>query len=238
MIKRVLLTDDGKEFFVKDLEKDFHTHLGIVKSSELKKESGKVLTTKEKTLSIFVPTISDLIKKIKRGAAIIIPKDAGYIIVETGLNKNSKVLEAGTGSGALTIHLANTAKKVISYETNKTHYEISKQNIEELNLKNVTLKNKDIIESDEKNIDVIILDMPQPWDYLDMVKKSLKNAGFLVTYLPTIHQVMQQVEKCSDLRHIKTVELIEREWHVDGKKVRPKSQMIAHTAFLSFFRKI
>lgn len=236
-IKRVLLTDDNKYFYVRDISTDFHSHLGIIQKSELKKKHGKVKTNRDKELSIFEPTQADLAKKIKKGAAIIITKDIGYILAETGMNKASKVLEAGTGSAALTIAMANIAKKIVTYEVNEKHYEISKHNIETLKLKNVTLKHKDLSECKDKEFDIVILDMPQPWDYLDIINKALKPAGFLVTYVPTIHQVMKQVE-ASNLKHIKTVELIEREWHIEGRRVRPKSQILGHTAFLSFFRKI
>lgn len=239
MIKKILITKDNKQFYVKDISKDYHTHLGIVSKAELKKKQGTVSTNTKKELSIFTPTKSDLMKKIKRGAAIIITKDIGYIIAETGIDKSSVIVDAGTGSAALAIALANTAKHVYTYELNEKHYKISKQNIEELKIKNITIKNKDFSDAKEKS-DIVTLDMPQPWDFLDTVNKILKPAGFLVTYLPTVTQVIRQVEESETrgLRHIKTVELIEREWHIEGRRVRPKSQMIAHTAFLSFFRKI
>lgn len=227
---KVIITKDDKRFIVKDLSKDFHTHLGIVTKDILEKEFYK-----DENFTIFTKTSADI--KMKRGAAIVLPKDAGYIIADTGLDKNSTVLDAGSGSGALAMHLANTAKHVYTYEINEKHYKESKQNIEDNELTNITIKNKDFSEAQEK-ADLITLDMPQPWDYLETVDRCLNNAGFLVTYLPTIHQVQQMVEKTTNLRHIKTIELIEREWHVEGRRVRPKSQMIAHTAFLTFFRKI
>ncbi|MBW3003096.1 tRNA (adenine-N1)-methyltransferase [Candidatus Woesearchaeota archaeon] len=235
MQDKILITPDNKTFYVKDTSKDFHTHLGIVSSEELKKEQGSVTTNTGKQLSIFTPTPADI--RLKRGAAIVLPKDIGYIIATTGLNKNSKVVDAGTGSGALAIALANVAKKVFTYEIDERHYKIAKHNIEEYNIKNITIKNKDFKDAAEKDADVITLDMPQPWDYNEAVAKILRPAGFLVTYLPTITQVQEMVKK-TNLRHIKTVELIEREWHIEGRKVRPMSRMIGHTAFLSFFRKI
>ncbi|MEA3429925.1 MAG: methyltransferase domain-containing protein [Nanoarchaeota archaeon] len=235
MIKKILITPDNKMFFVRDTSKDYHTHFGIVSKSDLEKE-GIIKTNTDKELSIFTPTRADLQKKIKRGAAIVLPKDAGYIIAETGLNKESMVLDAGAGSGALAITLSNTAKHVYTYENNDKHYKIAKFNIEDLEIKNITIENKDLKEAKEK-VDLITLDLPQPWDYLDVIELCLKPAGFVVTYLPTTSQVQEMV-KISGLRHIKTIELLEREWHIDGRRVRPKSQMIAHTAFLSFFRKI
>lgn len=239
MIKKVIYTDDNKLMFVKDTSKDFHTHRGVISKDNVKK-NGIIETNKSKKVILLDANMSDNLKSIKRGAAIILPKDAGYIIAETGLNKDSRVLEAGTGSAALTICMANVCKQVYTYENNEKHFKISKQNIEDLNLKNVTLNNKDLKESKEKDIDLVVLDLPQPWDYLDIAYSSLKQGAFLVTYLPTITQVQELIKNADPdkFKHIKTVEIIEREWHIDGKKVRPKSQMIAHTAFLSFLRKI
>ncbi len=226
---KVIITKDDKRFIVKDSSKDFHTHLGIVTKEILEKEFYK-----DENFTVFTKTSADV--KMKRGAAIVLPKDAGYIIATTGLNKDCTVLDAGSGSGALAIHLANTAKHVFTYEINEKHYKQAKQNIEDNEIQNITIKDKDFSEANEK-ADLICLDMPQPWDYLETVDKCLKNSGYLVTYLPTTTQVQQIVEHCK-LRHIKTIELIEREWHIEGRRVRPKSQMIAHTAFLSFFRKV
>ncbi|MBW3015309.1 methyltransferase domain-containing protein [Candidatus Woesearchaeota archaeon] len=240
MIKKILITDENRKFFVKDTNKDFHTHLGIVSKSDLKKKHAKLKTNTKNELTIYTPTKADLLRKIKRGAAIILPKDIGYIIAETALNNKSKILDAGTGSAALAISLALVSKHVYSYEVNEKHYQISKENIEELKLKNITLKNKDISTAKETNIDLMTLDMPEPWHYITIAESSLKDAGFLITYLPTITQVIQMVESVerTKFRHMKTIELIERSWHVEGKRVRPKSKMIGHTAFLSFFRKI
>jgi len=239
MIKRILVTTENKFLYVKNLTQDYHTHFGIVSKKDLKKKQGIVTTSKGTTLKIMMPTMADLMRKIKRGAAIILPKDIGYILVETGVHKESKVLEAGAGSAALTIALCNVAKKVYSYDIHEQHYRIAKENLENLGIKNCTLKFKDIKTAKEKNMDLVVLDLPQPWDYDEVVQNALKHGAFLVTYLPTIVQVMRQVQKTS-LRHMKTIELIEREWHVDvlGRRVRPKSQMIGHTAFLSIFRKI
>jgi tRNA (adenine57-N1/adenine58-N1)-methyltransferase len=240
MIKKILITKDNELIYIRDDSRDYHSHLGAIPKSELQKNSGIIKTQTGAELKIINPTMHDQLKKIKRGPAIMLPKDIGYIIAETGLGKKDSVLEAGTGSGALTITLANIAKKVYSYEINETHFKIAKENIEQLGIKNISLKNKDVKESND-DVDLIVLDLPQPWDYSEMIKNNLKNSGFIVTYLPTIVQVIKTVEefnKIEEIKHMKTVEIIEREWHIEGQKVRPKSQMIAHTAFLSFFRKI
>jgi tRNA (adenine57-N1/adenine58-N1)-methyltransferase len=129
---------------------------------------------------------------------------------------------------------------VVTYEIREDHHKIVKKNIEFMGMKNLTLKNKDVYEKiDEKNVDVINLDLPEPWDALDSCLISLKTGGYLVSYVPTIPQVMDFVKAIEGKFHfIKTLEIIEREWDVFGRKVRPKTQQIGHSGFLTFCRKL
>ena len=238
-IKKILMTKEGKKFYVKDLNKDVHTQFGFVSKKDLKKK--KVKTNKGKKMIVLDAEFIDNYSKIKRGAQIIIKKDIGAILTETGVNKDSKVVDAGSGSGALTLYLAHICKNVVTYEIRKDFYDLVKENIKFLGLKNIKIKNQDINEISEKNVDLITLDMPEPWGVLKKVVKSLRSSGFLVSYLPNISQVNLFVEEVylqSDLVYLKTIELIEREWDINGDIQRPKSQPIGHTGFLSFVRKI
>ncbi len=180
----------------------------------------------------------DKIKKFKRGPAIILPKDIGLIITLTGINKDSVVVDAGTGSGFLAAYLANICKKVITYENRREFYEIAKNNLSDF--KNIKLKFKDIYRGiQERNIDLITLDLKEPWKVLKYAKKSLKSDGFIFSYLPTINQIeilLKEIKK-HNFRLIKVTELLEREWETE-ERIRPKSQMIAHTGFLVFIRKL
>jgi tRNA (adenine57-N1/adenine58-N1)-methyltransferase catalytic subunit len=234
---------DNKKFLVKDTKKDFHSQFGIISKEDLQK-TGKAITGKGDKVSIFNPSFVDLHEKIKRKAQIITLKDIGTIITETGLTKEHIVLEAGSGSGSLTMFLANIAKKVISYDIREDHQNVAKENINLANLKNVEFKICDIREKiDEKEIDIIVLDMPDPWNALENSKNALKIGGFLVVYSPTIPQVQDTVNKIkedykNDFIFLKTVENIQRPWDIDGRKVRPVSSYINHTAFLTLVRRI
>jgi len=181
----------------------------------------------------------DNYKKIRRGAQIMIPKDIGYIITATGINKNSTVLDAGSGSGALACYLAAVAKKVITYEIREDFIEIVKENKKKLGLKNLTVKRGDVFDKiKEKNIDVIILDLKDSHKAIDNVKKALKKKGFLVVYTPQVTQAQTFVNKIDDdFQYIKTIELIERPWKIQGKVVRPDFKGLGFTGFLTFFRK-
>jgi tRNA (adenine57-N1/adenine58-N1)-methyltransferase len=209
---------------------------------EIKKlKNGKVKTNKGKEFFCFDSTFKDDFGQIKRLAQIITPKDIGIIITECGLNKDSVVVEGGSGSGALACFLAKIVKKVYSYDINETHQGTAKKNAELLKIENIAFKLADMNKKISEQCDAVILDLPQPWDALNSAEKAVKVGGFIVAYSPAITQVMnfvEAVEKKEKLLYLKTIELIERRWKVKGGAVRPVSEGIGHTAFLVFVRKI
>ncbi len=241
-IKRVLSTPDGDHFYVREGEKDCHTQYGVAKDVLKAKDGSKVVSNTGKEFFVFSPFYADIYKKIKRGAQIIPLKDIGLIVAETGIGKESVIVDAGAGSGALSCFLAHIAKEVVTYEIREDFMEIVKKNISFLGLKNIMIKHKNIYEGiDEKNVDVVTLDVPEPWKAIDSAADALKAGGFLVAYCPTIPQTADFVNAIHDntrFTHIKTVEVIEREWEVAGRKVRPKSTSIGHSGILSFCRKL
>lgn len=243
-IKKILITQQGRKFFAKNVDEDMHTQYGLIKKDELKKaKEGDILKSNtSKEFFVFNPCFIDLYRKIKRDAQIIPLKDIGLIIAETGINKESKVLDAGSGSGALACFLAAIAKDTITYEIREDFIEIVKSNIEFLGLKNVNVKNIDIYNKiDDNGIDVAILDLPEPWKAIENCAKALKAGGFLVSYSPSVPQVadfVNAVRKNESFVYLKTSEIVEREWEVEERRVRPKSKGIGHSGFLSFARKV
>ena len=243
-IKKVLITNQGKKFYAKNLNQDLHTQYGFISKEELKKakEGSLLKSNTNKEFFVFNPYFIDLYRKIKRDAQIIPLKDIGLIIAETGINKKSRILDAGSGSGALACFLAGIAKEVVTYEIREDFIEIVKKNIEFLRLKNIKIKKIDIYEkTEEKNIDLVALDVPEPWNALENCSKALNAGGFLVSYSPSIPQVIDFVNaarKNENFVYLKTVEIIEREWEVEERRVRPKSKGIGHSGFLSFARKV
>ena len=249
---KVIVAETGKFFYVRDDSKDYHCQYGMIKSSELKKSIGEIVSNTGKKFRIFKPGFIDTYRKIKRSAQIIPLKDVALIVAETGIDKSSVVVDAGAGSGALCCFLAHIAKEVITYDIREDFIKVVEKNKELLGLKNLKIKNKNIYDGiDEKNVDVVTLDLPEPWLAIESVKKALKAGGFLVSYSPTVPQVADFVNKIigadddnvntgniSDFVHLKTVELMEREWEVKGRKVRPLSQQIGHSGFLTFVRKL
>jgi tRNA (adenine57-N1/adenine58-N1)-methyltransferase len=237
---KILMSPSGKKLFVKDSSKDFHCEYGMIKADDMKND--EVTTNKGKVLSCFDPSFADLYRKIKRGAQIIPLKDIGLILAETGVNNKSICVDAGSGSGALSIMLALHAKKVYSYDVRDDHIKITKENREFLGIKNLEIEKHDIYESiPVKDVDIITLDVPEPWLAIDNAKKALKLGGFLVSYSPSIPQLMDfvnAIDANDGFVHLKAVEITEREWEVEGRKVRPKTQGLGHSGFMAFARKV
>jgi tRNA (adenine57-N1/adenine58-N1)-methyltransferase catalytic subunit len=237
---RIIIGQDGRKFYVSDIEKDFHTQFGFIKKTDLKKKNKVIKTNTGAEFVILEPYFIDVYRKLKRHAQIIMLKDIGIIVSETGINKNSVVVDAGSGSGALSLFLANIAKKVYTFDVDDRAIKVVRENINLLELKNVILKKVDVYtEIPVKNADVVILDLKEPWDAIKNAKKSLKIGGFLVLYTPQVTQVIETL-KCfgNDFLHLKTVELIERDWEFRDKIARPKNIEIGHTGFLTFARKV
>lgn len=181
-----------------------------------------------------------ILKKLKRGPAIIQPKDIGLIIGYTGIGKESVCIDAGAGSAFLTIALANICKKVYSYEKKPEFFELAGKNIEYSGLKNTELKNKDIFEGiEEKETDLITLDLPEAEKAVLHACNALKKDGWLVGYLPNIEQAKLFYLECekAGFTEIFMLENIVREYEVREYGVRPQHIGLMHTAYLVFARK-
>ena len=240
-IDREVTTVKEKRFYIDDFSKDFSTLYGIIKKADLKK-TGTVKSSQGKEFNIFDASFIDTYKRIRRLPQIIPLKDIGHIIAKTGVGPDSVVIEGGTGSGALAIFLSRYCKKIFSYEIDKKHLDIAKQNIKNLNIKNIKLKNQDICKKiDEKGADLVCLDLPSPWDALDQASKALKRGGFIVSYSPMIVQTadfVNELLKRQEFIHLSTVEVIERQWEVEKRKVRPRSKTTIHSGFMTVGRRI
>jgi tRNA (adenine57-N1/adenine58-N1)-methyltransferase catalytic subunit len=244
MTGKILIAEQGKKFYVRDISNDFHNQFGFLKATDMKKakDGSTLVSNTGKEFTIISPLFIDLYEKMKRSAQIIPLKDVGSIITFTGINKNSKIVDAGAGSGALSCFLAHIAKEVVTYEIRDDFYKVVENNIKSLGLKNIKLKKKDIYEGiSEKNQDLITLDLPEPWKVVGIAAKALKVGGFIASYSPTVPQVMDfvnEIKSNKEFVYIKTIEILEREWDVDSRKVRPKSQAIGHSGFITFARRI
>lgn len=208
-------------------------------------EYGKQITIGNKNFWVFKPSLMDKLKGLKRRAQIILPKDSAQIIMNCSIESGHKVLEAGIGSASLTVALANAIApngKVISYEIREDFIEHALKNLQIMGMdKFVLIKNKDVTQGiDEKNLDAVVLDIPNPWDAVLHAWKSLKIGGYICTYSPLVSQMEKTVYeiKKHGFIEIKTFENIQREMIVSKHGTRPSFDMLAHTGYLTFARKI
>ena len=252
--ERVLLIDHRKRKYLITLASDgeFHSHRGIVRHSALigEPEGSIVRSGQGTTFVAFRPTMSDFVLKMKRGAQVVYPKDIAAIIVYGDIFPGATVLEAGSGSGSLTLALARAVGpegRVISYELREDHHAQAVDNVQRWyegmggKPENLEMRLGDLFEGvPETDVDRMVLDLPEPWHAVGAATDALSTGGILTSYLPTIPQVMQLVEALKGGRFgfISTFEVLLRTWNVDGQSVRPDHRMVAHTGFIVTGRKM
>jgi tRNA (adenine57-N1/adenine58-N1)-methyltransferase len=228
-------------------DKKFHTHLGIIDvSSIIGMEYGSaVRTTEGKIIFLMEPTIHDFIMKSERKTQIVYPKDLGYIVARTGLKNGSKVLEVGTGSGALATFMASIVKPdghIYSFDVNPEFMEIAKRNLEKAGMaKYVTMHQHDPHHGvDIHNVDIATVDLGDPWTVVDQVHNALKGGGAFVAICPTMNQIEKTAAqlKKSGYTDIDCVELMLRNMEAREGMTRPSMRMIGHTTYLVFARKV
>jgi tRNA (adenine57-N1/adenine58-N1)-methyltransferase len=247
---RVILIDQKGRQYLLRLESDgtYHTHSGTLSHSDLigAPEGTRLETSSGMVLTAFRPRFADYVLKMKRGAQVVYPKDLGPILTYADVGPGARVLEAGTGSGSLTIALCRavgSVGKVVSYEVRPEHLSQAVANIEDLFGKLpewLDLRAGDVSEVSGERFDRCVLDLPQPWDALPALREVLEPGGVLCSYLPTTVQVQQHVLALAPqgFLHIESFEVLRRSWHVTERSVRPDHRMVGHTGFLSIARRL
>jgi tRNA (adenine57-N1/adenine58-N1)-methyltransferase len=251
---RVLLIDsrERRYLIVLGTGKQFHSHLGSIEHDDLigAPEGSKLKTSGGSSVTAFRPTLSDYTLKMRRGAQVVYPKDVALILVYADIFPGATVVEAGTGSGALTLALARAvgeSGRVISYELRDDHHHQAVENVtawyEGMGGKpeNLELRVGDLFAGiEETGVDRMVLDVPEPWQAVGPATESLAPGGILCCYLPTIPQVQQTVEamRRGGFSFLSTFESLLRTWNVDGQSVRPDHRMVAHTGFIITGRKL
>ena len=188
----------------------------------------------------------DLIRMLKRTTQIMFPKDIGFVLLKLNVGPGCRVIEAGTGSGGLTLALARAvgeSGRVYSYEVRPDIQRLAKANMEALGLGGgIEFRLQDIGDGfDEENADALFLDVRRPWQYLTQVEKALKDSGFLGATVPTVNQVIELVsalEKRQVFGHIEIEEVLVRSYKAVPARLRPVDRMVAHTGYLVFARKV
>ena len=224
-----------------------HTHRGILKHDDLigKSWGTQVFSHTGSPFFILKPSIADIIRTTKRNTQIMYPKDIGFILITMGIGPGSRIIEAGSGSGGLTQALAYMVGEtglVISYEKREEMQRLARTNLAAMGLeKRAIFKLSDIENGfEEKEVDAIFLDLPNPYDYLPQVRQALKSGGYFGTILPTTNQVMKTLVELrrNTFAFTDVCELMLRYYKPEADRLRPTDRMVAHTGFLIFSRKI
>ncbi len=226
----------------------FHFHGGHVAHDELigGSEGQEVTSSKGYKLIAYRPRLIDHVMQMPRSTAIIYPKDLGPILLWADVYPGATVFESGIGSGALTLALLRAVGpegRVIVYEARAEFIARAVENVEAFHgpAPNLIVHQRDTYAGiDERDLDRVLLDLPEPWQVVPSAAEALRPGGFLCAYTPSTTQVQATVQalRAHGFGDVETLETLYRPWHVQGQSVRPAQQMVGHTGFLTFARRL
>ncbi len=242
----IIVTPKGKRHLKRVEEgQDWHSGDGILSMADVAQAhyGSEVYTTLGVPLRLQEPHLHDLLKGVKRQTQIIYPKDIAYICMRLGAGEGRTIIEAGSGSGALTLGLSWFSGKtghVHTYEAREEFHKLVRRNLQWAGVgENVTLHHRDIAEGfTVEGADALFLDVRTPWDYLDHVVKAVRPGASLAFLLPTVDQVSRLLLglERGPFDEIEVCELLLRHWKPIADRLRPNDRMVAHTGFLVFCR--
>ena len=245
----LLIAPDDKRYLVRMTPgQRLDTHHGFIPHDAIIGQpfGSTVKTQLEYAYLLLQPATYDLMMRIKRASQIIYPKEVGYIILRMNIIPGVRVVEAGTGSGALTLALSRFVRpngRIYTYEERDDMLELARKNLERVGaLDVVELKQRDIRAGfDERDADALFLDVREPWLFLAQAHAALKGGGFFGSLVPTTNQVsdlLQEMERTGGWADIEVIEILTRHYKPNAERLRPEDRMIAHTGYLVFARAI
>lgn len=232
---------------------EFHSHRGMLRHSDLVDlpDGSVVENSNGEPYLALRPLLSDFVMSMPRGAAIVYPKDAAQILSLADIYPGARVVEAGVGSGALSLHLLRAVGEgeVLSFERREEFADIARANVAAFTgeaPRNWTVTVGDLQEElpercEPATVDRVVLDMLAPWECVDAVATALKPGGVLICYVATVTQlsrVAEELRRSACFTHPQASETLVRGWHVEGLAVRPDHRMVAHTGFLIVARRL
>ena len=245
---KALLLDSKKRRYLIDLASDgeFHSHAGFVSHADIigQREGVFLKSTKGSEYIALRPTLEDFVVEMPRGAQVIYPKDLGPICMLADIGPGVRAFESGVGSGALSMTMLRYGADIVGYEVREDFANRARKNVRsflgEAALERYQVEVADSYEGiaeEHGPFDRVVLDLPEPWQVVPHAEGVLSAGGLLLAYTPSITQAAQVREtlrgKWIDAR---TIEVVHRGWHIEGKAVRPDHRMVAHTGFLSVAR--
>jgi tRNA (adenine57-N1/adenine58-N1)-methyltransferase len=232
----------------------FHSHKGPIAHDDLiGRPDGSVIANQVGIEYLALrPLLSDFVMSMPRGAAIVYPKDAAQILAQADIFPGATVVEAGVGSGALSLWLLRAigpAGRLLSFERREEFADVARGNVATFHgadPENWSITPGDLTHvlpevAPEASVDRVVLDMLAPWECIDVVSTALKPGGVLLCYIATVTQlsrVAEAIRATGQYTEPNSSETMVRGWHVQGLAVRPDHRMIAHTGFLLTARRL
>jgi tRNA (adenine57-N1/adenine58-N1)-methyltransferase len=243
-----LISPGNKRFIIRLVpDGKFETHRGFLSHNDLigKPWGSRVVTHLGSPYILLQPSLADVLIETKRNTQIMYPKDIGFILVTMDIGPGKHIIEAGTGSGSFTTALAfavGPSGLVSSYESRPEFQHLAHKNLDRLGLSDrVEFKLRDIAGGfDEKYVDAVFLDLPNPQDYILQAKDALKPGGYLGSILPTTNQVsvLLIALRRANFAFIEVCEVLLRYYKAVADRLRPTDRMVAHTGYLIFARSV
>jgi len=245
----LLIGPDEKRFLVRLTPgQQFHTQYGFIRHDALIGQSfGSAIKTQlDHPYRLLEPSTYDLVMHVKRASQIVYPKEIGYVILRMNIVPGIRLIEAGTGSGGLTLALARFIRpngKIYTYEERDDMIERAHKNLERASVLDVVeLKQRDIRTGfDERNVDALFLDVREPWLFLAQAHAALKGGGFFGSLVPTTNQVSEilaEMDRLTGWMDIEVIEVFTRRYKPNAERLRPEDRMVAHTGYLIFARAV
>lgn len=243
----IIVTPQGKRHLRRIEEnQDMHTQNGVLRMEDVvgARFGTEVNTTNGVPFRLMRPTLADLVKGVKRQTQILYPKDIGLICLKLGVGPNRTIIEAGTGSGSLTLAMswyAGTTGHIHTFESREEHQKVARRNLTWAGLgENVTMHLADIENGfgDVTDADGLFLDVRTPWEYLRHIPAAVTPGAALAFLLPTVDQVSKLLLglETGPFDDVEVCEVLVRPWKPVADRLRPADRMIAHTGFLVFAR--
>ena len=245
----LLLAPDEKRFLIRLTPRDqLHTHRGFIPHDTIIDQpfGAAVQTQLGHRFLLLQPSTFDLVMHVKRASQIVYPKEIGYILLRMNIIPGARVIEAGTGSGGLTLALSRFVRPggcVYTYEERDDMLELARKNLERVGaLDVVELKPRDIRAGfDERNVDALFLDVREPWMFLAQAHAALKGGGFFGSLVPTANQLtdlLREMESFGGWTDVEVIEILMRAYKPVADRLRPEDRMVAHTGYLLFARAV